>query len=566
MQPWMQIYDPAGNLWVSALVAALPIVFFFVALAVLRMKGHVAATITVAIALAVAILFYRMPVGQALASAGYGFVYGLWPIAWIILTAVFLYKVTVKTGQFDIIRASVVSITEDQRLQMLLVGFSFGAFLEGAAGFGAPVAITAALLVGLGFNPLYAAGLCLIANTAPVAFGAMGIPMIVAGQVTGLEAFKIGQMAGRQLPLLAVFVPFWIVFIMDGVRGVRETWPAVLVAGSTFAFGVYFTSNFIGPELPDITSALISLVSLTLFLKVWKPKRIFRFSDREAGAPVPRAVGAAVTPTADYAGYGAGATYTTGQVIKAWSPFLVLTVIVTIWSLAPFKAAFAKAGAFASTVFYFPIEGLDKLVTKVAPIVTSPKPYDAVYKLDLVSATGTAILLTALISIVFLRMRPAAAVATFGETLMELRRPIYSIGMVLAFAFIANYSGLSSTLALLLAGTGKAFPFFSPVLGWLGVFLTGSDTSSNALFGALQATTAQQLGLSEILMVTANTTGGVTGKMISPQSIAVACAAVGLVGRESDLFRFTLKHSLFFVAIIGVITVLQAYVFTWMIP
>jgi L-lactate transport len=548
MQPWMQVYDPAGNLWVSALVAALPIIFFFIALAVLRMKGHIAATITVAIALAVAILFYKMPVAQALAAAGYGFFYGLWPIAWIILTAVFLYKVTVKTGQFDIIRSSVLSITEDQRLQMLLVGFSFGAFLEGAAGFGAPVAITAALLVGLGFNPLYAAGLCLIANTAPVAFGAMGIPMIVAGQVTGLEAFKIGQMAGRQLPLLAVFVPFWIVFIMDGVRGVRETWPAVLVAGATFAFGVYFTSNFIGPELPDITSALLSLVSLTLFLKVWKPKRIFRFSN-EASNAEKQAV-----------------DYTRAQVIKAWSPFVVLTAVVTVWSLVPFKALFAKTGSLASTVFYFPIEGLDKLVTKVAPIVASPKPYEAVYKLDLVAATGTAILLTALISIVFLRMRPAAAVSTFGETLMELRRPIYSIGMVLSFAFIANYSGLSSTLALLLAGTGKAFPFFSPVLGWMGVFLTGSDTSSNALFGALQATTAQQLGLSDLLMVTANTTGGVTGKMISPQSIAVACAAVGLVGREADLFRFTLKHSLFFVTIIGVITVLQAYVLTWMIP
>ena len=244
----------------------------------------------------------------------------------------------------------------------------------------------------------------------------------------------------------------------------------------------------------------------------------------------------------------------------------MLTAVVTVWSLAPFKALFAKTGSLASTVFYFPIEGLDKLVTKVAPIVASPKPYEAVYKLDLVAATGTAILLTALISIVFLRMRPAAAVSTFGETIMELRRPIYSIGMVLSFAFIANYSGLSSTLALLLAGTGKAFPFFSPVLGWMGVFLTGSDTSSNALFGALQATTAQQLGLSDILMVTANTTGGVTGKMISPQSIAVACAAVGLVGREADLFRFTLKHSLFFVAIIGVITTLQAYVLTWMIP
>jgi L-lactate transport len=404
------------------------------------------------------------------------------------------------------------------------------------------------ILVGLGFNPLYAAGLCLIANTAPVAFGAMGIPMIVAGQVTGLEAFKIGQMAGRQLPLLALFVPFWIVFIMDGVRGVKETWPAVFVAGFTFAIGVFFTSNFIGPELPDITSALLSLVSLTLFLKVWKPKRIFRFDNEASNAKV------------------AAVDYTRAQVIKAWSPFVVLTAVVTVWSLAPFKAMFAKAGSLASTVFYFPIQGLDKLVTKVAPIVSSPKPYDAVYKLDLVAATGTAILITAIISILFLKMKPATAVATFGETLKDLRRPIYSIGMVLSFAFIANYSGLSSTLALLLAGTGKAFPFFSPVLGWMGVFLTGSDTSSNALFGALQATTAQQLGLSDILMVTANTTGGVTGKMISPQSIAVACAAVGLVGREADLFRFTLKHSLFFVAIIGVITVLQAYYLTWMIP
>src|SRR3954468_2218917 len=548
MQTWQQIYDPFGNLWLSALVAAIPIIFFFVALAILRMKGHIAGTITVLLSLAVAVFAYGMPADMALASAGYGFFYGLWPIAWIIVTAVFLYKVTVKTGQFDVIRASVVSLTEDQRLQMLLVGFSFGAFLEGAAGFGAPVAITAALLVGLGFNPLYAAGLCLIANTAPVAFGAMGIPMIVAGQVTGLEAFKIGQMAGRQLPLLALFVPFWIVFIMDGLRGVRETWPAVLVAGATFAVGVFFTSNFLGPELPDITSALLSLVSLTLFLKVWKPKRIFRFDNEASNADV---------PVVDY---------TRGQIIRAWSPFVILTAVVTVWSLAPFKALFAKTGALASTVFYFPIAGLDQLVTKVAPIVASPKPYDAVYKLDLVAATGTAILLTALISIVFLRMRPAAAMSTFGETLMELRRPIYSIGMVLAFAFIANYLGLSSTLALLLAGTGKAFPFFSPVLGWMGVFLTGSDTSSNALFGALQATTAQQLGLSDILMVTANTTGGVTGKMISPQSIAVACAAVGLVGREADLFRFTLKHSMFFVAIIGTITTLQAYILTWMIP
>lgn len=565
MQTWTQVYDPVGNIWISALIAALPIIFFFVALTVLRMKGHIAGTITVAISLAVAILFYQMPVGMALMSAVYGFLYGLWPIAWIIVAAVFLYKITVKTGQFEIIRSSVVSITEDQRLQMLMVGFSFGAFLEGAAGFGAPVAITAALLVGLGFNPLYAAGLCLIANTAPVAFGAMGIPIIVAGQVTGLDPFKIGAMAGRQLPLLSVFVPFWIIMIMDGWKGVRETWPAILVAGGSFAVTQYFTANFIGPELPDITSALVSLVSITVFLKYWKPKAVFRFANSPLASapvgPVPQSVGAMAVRDA-----GVPPTYTAGQIIKAWSPFLILTVIVTIWSLKPFKALFAKGGALADTVLYFPIAGLDKLVLKAAPIVATPKAIDAVYKLDLLSATGTAILISAIITMVMLRMSPADGVKTFAETVNELKRPIYSIGMVLAFAFIANYSGLSSTLALLLAGTGFLFPFFSPILGWLGVFLTGSDTSSNALFCGLQATTAQQIGASDLLMVAANTTGGVTGKMISPQSIAVACAAVGLVGRESELFRFTVKHSLFFVAIIGVITMIQNYILPWMIP
>ncbi|ALJ38316.1 L-lactate permease [Azospirillum brasilense] len=562
MQPWTQVYDPAGNLWLSALVAALPIIFFFIALTVLRLKGHIAGTITVAISLAVAILFYKMPVSMALASAGYGFLYGLWPIAWIIVAAVFLYKITVKTGQFEVIRSSVVSITEDQRLQMLMVGFSFGAFLEGAAGFGAPVAITAALLVGLGFNPLYAAGLCLIANTAPVAFGAMGIPIIVAGQVTSLDPFRIGAMAGRQLPLLSVFVPFWIIMIMDGWKGVRETWPAILVAGGTFAVTQYFTANFIGPELPDITSALVSLVSITVFLKFWKPKAIFRFPNSPLPAgPVPQSVGAMASSE-----FNAQRGYSAGEIAKAWSPFLILTVIVTIWSLKPFKALFAKGGALADTVLYFPVAGLDKLVLKAAPIVASPKPIEAVYKLDLLSATGTAILISAIITMVMLKMRPADGVKTFVETVSELKRPIYSIGMVLAFAFIANYSGLSSTLALLLAGTGFLFPFFSPILGWLGVFLTGSDTSSNALFCGLQATTAQQVGVSDVLMVAANTTGGVTGKMISPQSIAVACAAVGLVGRESELFRFTVKHSLFFVAIIGVITMIQAYILPWMIP
>ena len=552
MQSWEQLYDPAGNLWLSSLIALLPIAFFFLALAVLRMKGWLAGTITVAIALAVALLFYRMPVAQALGAAGYGFIYGLWPIAWIIIGAVFLYKVSVKTGQFDIIRASILSVTEDQRLQMLMVGFAFGAFLEGAAGFGAPVAITAALLVGLGFKPLYAAGLCLIVNTAPVAFGAMGIPIIVAGQVTGLDAFEIGQMAGRQLPFLTIIVLFWIMAIMDGWRGVKETWPAVLVAGGAFAIAQYLTSNFIGPELPDITASLASLVCLTLFLRRWQPKRIFRFETEASAAAAAQALDAPA--------------YSARQIAKAWSPFLILTAMVTLWSIKPFKALFAAGGPLQGWVLKLPVPGLDQLVQKMPPIVPTPTAYEAVYKFDVLSATGTAIMLAAAIAIVYLRMPLRAAVRTFGETVNELKTPIYSIGMVLAFAFIANYSGLSATLALALAHTGDAFTFFSPFLGWLGVFLTGSDTSSNALFSALQATTAQQIGVSEVLLVAANTTGGVTGKMISPQSIAIACAAVGLAGKESDLFRFTVKHSLIFTVMVGLITTAQAYWLTWMIP
>jgi L-lactate transport len=546
MHSWSQVYDPLGNLWLSALVAAIPIIFYFVGLAVLRLKGHVAGTITVALALLVAVLFYRMPVPMALAAAANGFLYGLWPIAWIIISAVFLYKITVKTGQFEIIRSSVVSLTEDQRLQMLLVGFSFGAFLEGAAGFGAPVAITAALLVGLGFNPLYAAGLCLLANTAPVAFGAMGIPITVASQITGIPAMQIGQMAGRQLPLLSMLVPFWIIAIMDGWRGIRETLPAILVAGISFAVTQYLTSNFIGPELPDITSALMSLISLAVFLNFWKPKRIFRFPGQEIAAKTQR--------------------YPIGSVIKAWSPFLILTAVVTVWSLPFFKVLFAKGGALASTVITIPVPYLDKLVVKMPPIVKVSTPYSAVYSFNILSATGTAILVAALITLVMLRVRPSVALGLFADTLKELARPIYSIGMVLAFAYVANYSGLSATLALLLAGAGVAFPFFSPFLGWLGVFLTGSDTSSNALFCNLQATTAHQVGVSDTLLVAANTTGGVTGKMISPQSIAVGCASVGLVGKESDLFRFTVKHSLMLASLVGIIVVLQAYVLTWMIP
>ncbi|EEU9457234.1 L-lactate permease [Escherichia coli] len=547
MDIWSQDYDPVGNIWLSSLTASLPILFFFFALIKLKLKGHVAATWTVIIALIVALLFYKMPLTAALASVLYGFFYGLWPIAWIIIAAVFVYKISVKTGQFDIIRASVLSVTPDQRIQMLIVGFAFGAFLEGAAGFGAPVAITAALLVVLRFRPLYAAGLCLIVNTAPVAFGAMGIPILVAGQVTGLDSFEIGQMVGRQLPFLTIIVLFWIMAIMDGLRGIKETWPAVLVAGGSFAIAQFLSSNFLGPELPDIISSLVSLVCLTLFLKRWQPVHIFRFDNtpyqNTDSSPLSRS-----------------------QVIRAWSPFLFLTATVTLWSLPPFKTLFAPGGTLHDLVIIVPVPYLDKLIARMPPVVSEATAYAAVFKFDWFSATGTAILFAALLSVIWLKMKPSDAVSTFGSTLKELALPVYSIGMVLAFAFISNYSGLSSTLALALAQTGSAFTFFSPFLGWLGVFLTGSDTSSNALFASLQATAAHQIGVSDILMVAANTTGGVTGKMISPQSIAIACAATGLVGKESELFRFTVKHSLIFTCIVGVITSLQAWVFTWMIP
>ncbi|EPH6976945.1 TPA: lactate permease LctP family transporter [Escherichia coli] len=530
MVTWTQMYMPMGGLGLSALVALIPIIFFFVALAVLRLKGHVAGAITLILSILIAIFAFKMPIDMAFAAAGYGFIYGLWPIAWIIVAAVFLYKLTVASGQFDIIRSSVISITDDQRLQVLLIGFSFGALLEGAAGFGAPVAITGALLVGLGFKPLYAAGLCLIANTAPVAFGALGVPILVAGQVTGIDPFHIGAMAGRQLPFLSVLVPFWLVAMMDGWKGVKETWPA----------------------------ALVSIVSLALFLKVWRPK------NTETAISMGQSAGAMVVNKPSSGG-PVPSEYSLGQIIRAWSPFLILTVLVTIWTMKPFKALFAPGGAFYSLVINFQIPHLHQQVLKAAPIVAQPTPMDAVFKFDPLSAGGTAIFIAAIISIFILGVGIKKGIGVFAETLISLKWPILSIGMVLAFAFVTNYSGMSTTLALVLAGTGVMFPFFSPFLGWLGVFLTGSDTSSNALFGSLQSTTAQQINVSDTLLVAANTSGGVTGKMISPQSIAVACAATGMVGRESELFRYTVKHSLIFASVIGIITLLQAYVFTGML-
>lgn len=556
---WQQTYDPAGNIWLSAVIAFLPILLFFLCLTVFRLKGWLAGTLTVLSALAVALLFYQMPVSQALAATVYGFFYGLWPISWIIVAAVFLYRVSIKTGQFETIRSSILTVTADQRLQMLLVAFCFGAFLEGVAGFGAPVAITAALLVGLGFRPLYAAGLCLVANTAPVAFGALGIPVIVAAQVSGVDTMHVSAMVGRQLPFMTMIVVFALVAIMDGKRGVKETWPAVIVAGGSFAIMQYISSNFIGPELPDVLSSIVSLVALALFLKVWSPKSIFRFGADgkeilHLAPDAPELKGAVVE------GLDAG------KIFKAWSPYIVLTGVVIIWSLPVFKQLFAVGGPLGAWVAHIHVPFLDNLVQKMPPVVATATDYAAVYKFDWLPATGTAIFIAAVLTIIFTGMKGRDSVAIAKETAKDLVAPVYMIGTVLAFAFIANYSGLSTTIALALSQTGYVYTFFAPFLGWLGVFVTGSDTSSNALFASLQAITAQQIGVPEVLLVAANSSGGVMGKMISPQSIAVACAAVGLVGRESELVRFTLKYSLMFTAIIGIIVTLQAYVLPWMIP
>ncbi len=547
----------------SAIVALIPILYFFWALAIKKMKGYIAGITTFLIALVLAIVAFKVPVGAAIMSGTQGAVYGLLPIGWIIIASVFLYNMTVKTGHFDIIRHSVLSITEDRRIQALLIAFSFGAFLEGAAGFGAPVAISAALLVGLGFNPLYAAGLCLIANTAPVAFGAIGVPITAMEGITGIQATEISKMVGRQLPFLSVFVPFFLVFIMVGFKKALEVMPAILVSGVSFAITQYLTSNFLGPELPDILSALVSLFALAIFMKFWQPKNIYRFSAEQEMAAT---AAAKSKGTHDV-------HYTGGQIFKAWSPFIILTAFISLWGTPTVKLAL--------TGHYEGTNAILKIVNSIGHALTfmpevpllhnkvlnaAGDPIAAVYKLELLGAAGTAILLAAIVTKFIFKMSWKDFFITFGHTLNEIKYPLITICSVVAFAYVANVAGMTTTLGMVLAKTGKLFPFFSPVLGWLGVFITGSDTSANVLFAKLQQVTASSVGMDPVLALAANSSGGVTGKMISPQSIAVACAAVGLAGRESELLRFTVKHSIFLLFIICCITFLQSTVLTWMIP
>lgn len=543
------------SLWLSALVAIIPILYFFWALAIKKMKGYVAGFTTLVVALVLAVFAYQMPVATALMSATQGAVYGLLPIGWIIVTSVFLYNITVKTGQFNIIRSSVLSITEDRRIQALLVAFSFGAFLEGAAGFGAPVAISAALLVGLGFNPLTAAGLCLIANTAPVAFGAIGVPITAMEGPTGIAAMEISKMVGRQLPFLAVFIPFILVMIMVGFKKTLEVLPAIIVSGVSFAITQFLSSNFLGPELPDVLSALVSLFALALFMKLWQPKTIYRFaSDDEVAAQEEK--------------------YSLRKITLAWSPFIVLTAFISLWGIPVIKKALIGVYEGDNIVlqgvnvlgkwltFYPEVPFLHNLVINGA----TNEPIPALYKLEILGAAGTAILLAAIVTKFLFNVKWSMFFHIFASTVNEIKYPLLTICFVVGYSYVTNAAGMMTTLGLVLAKTGMLFPFFSPVLGWLGVFITGSDTSANVLFAKLQQVTAGSVGMDPVLALAANSSGGVTGKMISPQSIAVAAAAVGLVGRESELLRFTLKYSLWLLLAICIMTFLQSNVLSFMIP
>ncbi|CAM3431502.1 L-lactate permease [Campylobacter upsaliensis] len=539
---YQQLTDPLGSIWLSALLAFLPIFCFLICLLVFKLKGYQAGFITVIVASVVAFYAYGMPFSLIGASFVQGFAQGMWPIAWIIIAAIFLYKLSVKSGSFEVIKESVMSITPDHRIQVILIGFCFGSFLEGAIGFGGPVAITAALLVGLGLKPLHAAGLCLIANTAPVAFGAVGIPIIAMSNLVGVEQYEISAMVGRMLVPLSLSVPFFIVFLMDGVKGVKETFPAVLVAAVSFTITQFISSNYLGAELPDIVSAVVSLACTTIFLKFWSPKNIFRLDD-----------------LTDFSHH---TQLEFGKVFKAWLPFILLIICIIIWTQPWFKAFFDKGAVFDYTKVALSFNNIEGSI-----VDSAGKALSLNMDINLIALqAGTAILVAALLTIFFLRIKSNIVEEALGDTLKEMAMPCITIGLVVAFAFIAKNSGMSTTLGTAFATTGDAFSFFSPVIGWIGVFLTGSDTSANLLFGPLQQAAATSLAVPEALFLAANSVGGVVGKMISPQSIAIACAAVGLVGKESDLFKFTLKYSVGFIILIGIWTCIIAFLMPGIIP
>jgi lactate permease len=558
---WVQVYDPLGSPFWSTVLAALPILALLGLLAagLDAAKSALAGLIT---ALAVAVVGFGMPVDAALASAGYGACFGLLPIGWIVVAAVFLFHLTVKSGHFEIVKRSVAALSPDRRVQALLIAFCFGTFIEGAAGFGTPVAICAALMIGLGFSPLYAAGLALIANTSPVAFGALGTPIITLAKVSGLDEMALCQMAGRQLPFFSLIVPAWLVAVMSGWRGVVGCWPAIAVCGGSFALLQFLTANYHGPTLVDVVGGLGSLVSLAVMLRFWQPKEIWRFPDEP-----PHAEMVADEPL------------TSRQVVTAWMPWVFLSVFVFVWGWPAVKVALSGGTSEQPNVlagyskFSVPVPRLHHRIYRTAPVAPVAEGTNraadaekAVMEIPWLSTTGTGIFLAAILTALWLRISARDFVRQFGRTVWEMRWALFTIASMLALAFTTKYGGSDATMGLAFTRTGWFYPFFAPLLGWLGVALTGSDTSSNALFGSLQRITAEQLGLNPTLIVASNSTGGVMGKMIDAQSIVVAAVATGQRGGEGQILRFVFFHSVVLAALVGVLTMLQAYVLTRMIP
>ena len=553
--PWSQNYDPTGHWWLSTLVAALPVVVLLGALALFHVKAHYAALLGLGTALAAAIFIFHMPARLAATTAGYGAGYGLFPIGWIFLNVIFMYQLTVESGRFKVLQHSMTGITQDRRLQLLLIAFCFGAFFEGAAGFGTPVAVTAALLIGLGFKPLQASGLSLIANTAPVAFGALGTPLIALGKVTGMSEIMLGAMAGRILTPFCILVPFWLIWAFAGFSGMMEIWPAILVAGVSFAIPQLLVSNLHGPWLVNIIAAVVSMICLIGFLFVWHPKKIWTFEGEETKGA--RAV------------HG----YSRSEVVRAWIPWVILSVAVFVWGTQTGKnlmntpeKVFRSMSTWQTvpskiTNPAFPVTGLNNLVQRVPPVVPKPAKEPAVFALNWLSATGSGILFAALISGLVMGVSVGNIFKIYGRTIVKVRFSLLTIAAMLAIGVLTRYSGVDATMGLAFARTGTLYPFFGTLLGWLGVALTGSDTSSNVLFGSLQKITAQQIGVAPSLMAAANSCGGVMGKMIDAQSIVVASTATQWYGHEGDILRYVFWHSLALAALVGIFVTLQAYVF-----
>ena len=552
---WSQNYNPFGNAVVSTLVAALPIFVLLGLIAAGKVKAHIAALVALAVALVITIFAFGMPAGMAVRATGLGILSGLFPIGWIVINVIFLYRMTVENGSFKILQDSIAGITPDRRLQLLLVAFAFGAFFEGAAGFGTPVAVTGAILIGLGFSPLAASGLSLIANTAPVAFGALGTPIVVLGKTTGISEITLGAMVGRQLPFFSLLVPFWLIWAFVGFRPMLQIWPAILVTGVSFALTQFAVSNYHGPWLVDVVASLVSMGCLFMFLKVWTPRAIWTSPDFGTGQIDnsklrPISVGAAATPVDLLP-----PAHTRGEIARAWMPWIILCATVFLWGTDTFKKVVNPL--FSPS---FPVEGLNKLVQKVPPAVPKATVEAAVYTFNILTMTGTGILLAAIIAGLLIGNNPLQLLSAYGRTFKVVLNSLITIAAMLGLGTLTRYSGLDATLGLAFANTGAVYPFFAALLGWLGVALTGSDTASNVLFGGLQTVTANQLGLSPILMAATNSSGGVMGKMVDAQSIVVASTATNWYGHEGTILRFVFKHSIALACLVGLFVLLQVYV------